>query len=232
MKVSMFIIAFLFIQAITNGQDKTDKNTSSRCFIADVFMKLPFTSLNEEEKKELLKNTERVLDEERQTIEIDTINNFIFIQSCFIESMTMPCENYYIRSYLQKKNVYKIVYSNSSTCFADKHQQELEVYEYNLGTKVLMKDTTEYKVLKLSLKDFFKVNTPEIVLAKYSENVSPIYTFNGKRISCYISDAGYSNTLRNEPWLKGRDIEIEWDGNTFLIIKFIPYNDDNKSFEE
>jgi hypothetical protein len=231
MRTVILAILLVFIQPVTKGQGNY-KDKTKTIFIIDVFMKLDDIGLAEKVKAELLKHGKVVDGESEIALNLDTINNCIFIQSCFIESMTMPCDNYYLSSYLITDDIYEIVYSSNSVSFADKFQNSLQVFQYNLKTQVLKRDTIERRAFKLTLKDFFNENTPNKILSKYVENVNPIYSLRNKTISCSISDTGYSNTLIKESNLKASTIEIKWNGKDFVIAKYVLDKTDSVTKDE
>ena len=183
-------------------------------------MSLQDLGFTEAEKKDLIRNS-KISDGETETnLELDTAENSIIIQSCFIGSMTMPCDIRYIKLFKTKNSNYKVVYSSSSISYADKHQNAFSIFNFDKENKKLTKDSEDYKALRLTLKDFFKDNTPSSILEKYIDNVEPIYSFEGNRLFCSISDNGYSKTLLTESSLKANIIEIEWNGEKFLIKEY------------
>jgi len=210
---------------LTNSliQAKVNKRADSTriSFISDVLFQLPIEGLSTKIKMELLKyNLIDSIDENLHiSLEIDSVNNSIFIQSYQKDCMTCPGDNYYIMSYFKNDSVYKIVFSNSTNSQADNYQNVLDTYQYYLKSKKLIKDTVIYKAFSIELKDFFKKNTPDSIISKYSENIQPTYSFSKDLIHCEISDYGYSNTLLKCPWLKGNCIEINWNGKDFIIGK-------------
>lgn len=219
-------ILIILIHTVTQGQKRQDKNKPHNIFIIEIFLNLSDIDITKEIKKELLKNSKVSPDGTLVTLSVDSLNNSVFIQSCLKESMTVPCDNYYLQSYANGDRTYKIIYSKSSISYADKYQNELLTYEYRLKEKSLTKDTTRYKALRLTLNDFFKDNTPDSILSKYSEKVHPIYSFSSNKIFCRISDTGFANTLKKEPYLRGNVVEIEWNKNAFLVKKYILEKDE------
>ena len=183
-------------------------------------MSLQGIGFTDAEKRELIRNAKVNDGETETTFELDTAENSIIIQSCFIGSMTMPCDIQYIKSFKTKNNNYKVVYSSSSISYADKRQNAFSIFDFNKENKSLTKDLKDHKSLRLTLKDFFKENAPKSILEKYIDNVEPIYSFEGNRFFCSISDDGYSKTLLTESSLKANRIEIEWNGEKFLIKEY------------
>lgn len=214
MKVLAIILALISAQINSQAQVK---RRYPDLFIKDVFMKLSDLGLNESEKKQLLKKSRLTIGERIVTIDLDTVKNFVFIQFCFDGSMTMPCDNHYIKSYQSKNGAHKIIYSRNSNSPADRHQDPIDLLIYDAKTGALSKIANEYKALNLTLKDFFKADTPDSVLLKYSDYVSPIFSFTKNKIFWSISDNGHSNTLLSESHLVANLIEIEWNGKAFLI---------------
>jgi len=211
----VFLICFFIISC--RQVNKNSINTDF--FIKDVFKQLTIVNFSSSIKEELLNNKHIDSTKYNETIslEIDSINNSIIIQSCIRGNTTAPCYNYYITSYFLCDSVYKIIYSNSFNSYADNNQNELVIYDYNLKCKRLMLDKSFSKVFSIHLKDFFKETTPDSIIAKYVDDVKPTYSFRHNKIFCRISDTGFANTLIDEPLLKGNVIEIIWTGRDFKI---------------
>ena len=214
----IFLLICVFISSsliIDSDKEKGER----KYFISDVFMLLPIESISNSLRLKLLKThqIDSIDNEKYLTMDIDSLHNSIFIQSCFIESMTMPCDNYYIKSYQIDSSRFIIVYSSSSNSYADNYQNDLGIYQYDIETRKLLKDSTKRKAFNIQLKDFFESNTPKSIINKYSENVNPTYSFQDSVIFCSITDRGYGNTLNHERYLKGNVIKILWNGNDFKI---------------
>jgi hypothetical protein len=222
MSARLLIFFYLILPFGCKSDSSHPKNEINRdFFVADVFMRLKIESLTDSVRAELL--TKLKLDsidgETHMTMDIDSINNSIFIQSCYIESSTMPCENYDIRSYQFDSINFEIIYSKNSVSYADKYQDEFKIYQYCTTTKILKEDLITQKVFNIQLKDFFNANTPDSIINSYAESVNPIFSFQDSKIFCTVSDCGYGNTLNDEKWLEGNTIEIIWNGKNFKILR-------------
>lgn len=221
MKIYKWLIFYVIIISCNQSQEKKEQGA----FIIDVFRKLPIIGISLDIKYELL--TQIRIDSTKENlqyaIDIDSINNSILIQSsiagCYGSSC--PYNNYYIKSFKVNNELYKIVLSNCLIVPGNNSQEQFDIFDYYLSSKLLMKDTVSYPALNIQLKDFFNINTPDSIIDKLKDNITPTYSFNNDLLYCVISDYGDNYGILDNKWLEGNTIEIKWNGKYFVRSRII-----------